>query len=61
MQGDEDTLNKMLASGGKVLARTLDENRRSALHFAAALGKVDLVRNLVHNGAEVDLGDKDGE
>jgi signal recognition particle protein len=61
MQGDEEMLNRMMAVGGKVLARTLDENRRSALHFAAALGKVDLVRALVHNGADVDLGDKEGE
>lgn len=51
----------MMAGGGKVLARTLDENRRSALHFAAALGKADLVRALVHEGADVDLGDKEGE
>lgn len=51
---------KMMGGGGKVLARTLDENRRSALHFAAALGKADLVRALVHYGADVDLGDKDG-
>jgi hypothetical protein len=53
-------MNRLMAVGGKVLARTLDDNRRSALHFAAALGKADLVRALVHNGADVDLGDKEG-
>lgn len=50
----------MMAGGGKVLARTIDENRRCALHFAAALGKAELVEALVRSGADVDLGDKDG-
>ena len=50
----------MMEGGGKVLACTIDDNRRSALHFAAALGKADLIKALVHYGAAVDLGDKDG-
>lgn len=59
-KGDEVTVNEMLDGGGAVLSRTLNEDRRSALHFAAALGKADLVRRLVKEGAEVDLGDKEG-
>jgi ankyrin repeat protein len=39
----------------------VDENRRSALHFAAAMNKVDLVQRLLAAEAEVDLADKDGE
>lgn len=59
-KGDDVTVNAMLDGGGAVLSRTLNEDRRSALHFAAALGKADLVRRLVKEGAEVDLGDKEG-
>ena len=51
----------MMDVGGPVLARTVDENRRSALHFAAALGKPKLVQRLAEAGAEVDLADKEGE
>ena len=59
-KADENTLNEMLAIGGPVLARTIDDGRRTALHFAAALGKAQLVQNLLAAGAEVDLADKDG-
>ncbi len=59
-KGDEAVMNGMLDGGGAVLSRTLNEDRRSALHFAAALGKADLVRRLIREGAEVDLGDKEG-
>ena len=57
---DEATINEMMDGGAEVLSRTLNPDRRSALHFAAALGKVDLVRRLIKSGAEVDLGDKEG-
>ena len=59
-KADEDTINEMVSVGGPVLARTIDDGRRSALHFAAALGKADLVTRLLQVGAEVDLADKDG-
>jgi signal recognition particle protein len=59
-KGDDDTLNTMLDGGAGVLSRTLNEDRRSALHYAAALGKADLVKRLIKSGAEVDLGDKEG-
>ena len=39
----------------------VDENRRSALHFAAAMNKVPLVERLLAAQAEVDLADKEGE
>lgn len=39
----------------------MDENRRSAVHFAAAMGKAQLVQRLLAAGGEVDLADKEGE
>ncbi|KAL4419209.1 hypothetical protein ABPG77_000603 [Micractinium sp. CCAP 211/92] len=59
-KGDEETMLKMMEGGGDVLSRTVDENRRSALHFAAAMGKPDLVTRLLKAGGEVDLADKEG-
>ncbi len=59
-KGDEATITEMMDSGAEVLSRTLNPDRRSALHFAAALGKADLVRRLIKSGAEVDLGDMEG-
>lgn len=59
-KGDEAVVSEMLGSGGSVLSRTLNEERRSALHFAAALGKAELVKKLIREGAEVDLGDIEG-
>ena len=59
-KGDEATINEMMDGGGEVLSRTLNPDRRSALHFAAALGKAALVQRLIKSGAEVDLGDKEG-
>ena len=47
-------------SAGSVLAQVVDENRRSALHFVAALGNADAVRLLVAAGADPDAQDKDG-
>jgi ankyrin repeat protein len=38
----------------------VNAERRSALHFAAAMGKAPLVERLLKAGAEVDLGDKEG-
>jgi len=59
-KADVDTIYEMLAVGGPVLARTVDESRRTALHFAAALNKAELVQRLLAAGAEVDLADKEG-
>uniref|UniRef100_A0A1D2AE17 Chromo domain-containing protein n=2 Tax=Auxenochlorella protothecoides TaxID=3075 RepID=A0A1D2AE17_AUXPR len=59
-QGDEETMLAMMKADGKVLARTLDEERHSALHFAAARGKPELVKALVQAGAEVNLPDRAG-
>lgn len=59
-RGDEATISEMMDGGAEVLARTLNPDRRSALHFASALGKADLVRRLIKAGAEVDLGDMEG-
>ena len=54
-------MKAMMNGGGPALARTCDENRRSALHFAAALNKPALVARLVAEGAEVNLADREGE
>lgn len=59
-KGDEETMYQMMEGGGDVLSRTVDENRRSALHFAAAMAKPELVTRLLKSGAEVDLADKEG-
>ena len=59
-KADLDTIYEMLAIGGPVLARTVDDSRRTALHFAAALNKAELVQRLLDAGAEVDLADKEG-
>lgn len=60
-KGDEATILARLEGGGPTLARTVEEGRRSALHYAAALGRVEVVKRLLAEGAEVDLADKDGE
>ena len=49
------------ATAAAAPAAAVDENRRSALHFAAAMGKAALVGRLLARGAEVDLADKEGE
>lgn len=59
-KADEETMCSMLDGGGPVLAKTVDDARRSALHFAAALGRAELVERLLEQGAEVDLADKEG-
>jgi signal recognition particle 43 kDa protein len=59
-KGDLDTIYSMMEVGGTVLARTVDENYRTAMFFAAALGKAELVDRLVKEGAEVNMADKEG-
>lgn len=59
-KGNEDAIYRMMQYGGAVLARTVDENYRTALFFAAALGKAPLVERLVKEGAEVNMADKEG-
>lgn len=38
----------------------IDENRRTALHFVAGLGKEECVQLLMEAGAEVEPADKEG-
>ena len=59
-KGDVPALTEMLAGGREVLSAVVDGDRRSGLHFAAALGNLDMTRLLVEAGADVDLQDKEG-
>ncbi|KAK9828851.1 hypothetical protein WJX72_002407 [[Myrmecia] bisecta] len=59
-KGDEEAMRELLANSGQLLAQTVNADRRSALHFAAAIGNANCVRMLCQAGAEVDLGDKEG-
>jgi len=51
---------QLLTTGRTILANTIDENRRSALHFSAAVGSVDCTNLLIQAGAEVDIPDLEG-
>ncbi|KAL4852722.1 Signal recognition particle protein [Chlorella vulgaris] len=59
-KGDEETVGKMLDVGADVLARTVNEDRRSAVHFFAARGNAEVVQRLLKAGGEVGLADKEG-
>jgi hypothetical protein len=59
-KGDDAVVDKLMDGGGATLSRTVDAERRSALHFAAALGRAPLARRLLAEGADANLADKDG-
>jgi hypothetical protein len=59
-QCNEEALAKMLGGGRDVLCQVVDENRRSALHFVAALGNVKCAKMLIEAGADLDLQDNEG-
>lgn len=50
----------MLMGGREALVSGVDDDRRSALHYACGTGVVKVVQLLLANGAEVDLRDKEG-
>jgi len=59
-EGDVATMKEMLMGGKKMLANTIDENGRCALHFTAAIGNADCTQLLIDFGADVNAADKDG-
>jgi hypothetical protein len=59
-QCNEEALARMLGGGRDALAQVVDENRRSALHFVAALGNVKCAQMLIEAGADLDLQDAEG-
>ncbi|KAG2427506.1 hypothetical protein HXX76_012439 [Chlamydomonas incerta] len=59
-KADVDAMIKLLEGGRELLVHVVDENRRSALHFAAALGSAECTKLLVEAGADLDLQDKEG-
>ncbi|XP_078435400.1 ankyrin repeat family protein [Wolffia australiana] len=59
-------LAKQLGEGGKQLGKTVsdvkDANKRTALHFAAREGKINVCKYLIEElGLEVDIKDEEGE
>lgn len=56
--GDAETLRTLLRNGGD--ADEVQADGRSALHFAADEGNLELVRMLIHAGANVDVGTRIG-
>ena len=59
-EGDAKSVRRMLAGGAKVLACSVDDDRRSGLHYAAGKGSAECVALLCAAGAKLDLADKDG-
>eukprot|EP00199_Chlamydomonas_sp_CCMP681_P002019 CAMPEP_0119102154 /NCGR_PEP_ID=MMETSP1180-20130426/1002_1 /TAXON_ID=3052 ORGANISM="Chlamydomonas cf sp, Strain CCMP681" /NCGR_SAMPLE_ID=MMETSP1180 /ASSEMBLY_ACC=CAM_ASM_000741 /LENGTH=346 /DNA_ID=CAMNT_0007086393 /DNA_START=181 /DNA_END=1221 /DNA_ORIENTATION=- len=59
-KGDFETLASMLAGGRGLLAPAVDADQRSALHFAAGLGKADCVELLLEAGADPNQQDVQG-
>ncbi|WZN64812.1 subunit Srp43 of signal recognition particle complex [Chloropicon roscoffensis] len=58
--GEYDVVVSMLMGGREALVSGVDDDRRSALHYACGTGVVKVVQLLLANGAEVDLRDKEG-
>ena len=58
--GAYDVIVSMLIGGRDALVSGVDDELRSALHYACGTGNTKCVKLLLVNGAEVDLRDKDG-
>lgn len=57
---DKEALVEYLHYGGEVLSQVLDENGRTALHFCAAKGRLDLCEIILSHGGDPNFPDKDG-
>lgn len=58
LEGDEQRVNDLLASGADPDA--VDGDAHTALHFASQSGHLDAVRHLLRGGASVDLPNRFG-
>eukprot|EP00883_Tetradesmus_obliquus_P009178 jgi/Sobl393_1/19957/SZX72903.1 len=58
-KGDAEALGSMLGYGRDILSQVVDDNRRSALHFVAAIGNVKCIKLLADAGADLNLQDKE--
>lgn len=58
--GKYDKIVTMLIGGREALVSGVDNDRRSALHYACGTGNIKCTKLLLVNGAEVDIRDKDG-
>jgi len=56
---DKGKISQLLQAGGRCLAQVIDDKGRSALHFAVALGNLEITKLLLAYGADPNLGDKD--
>lgn len=59
-KGEEEVMREMLRYSRDLLPQVVDDNGRSALHFAAAINNVPCVQLLLAAGADVDLQDREG-
>eukprot|EP00891_Asterochloris_glomerata_P003586 jgi/Astpho2/3586/fgenesh1_pg.00058_%23_2_t len=59
-KGDKKTIKALMQNGGRVLARTVDKDARSALHFLAAVGDPEPLQWLIEAGADVNQWDREG-
>ncbi len=57
VKGDVKEVERLLASGANVDARTKYEKSMSPLHFASQHGHLDVVRALLKGGADIDARD----
>lgn len=58
--GDVKDVERLLAAGADVEARTAHFHNMTALHLASHKGHLEIVQALLEHGAEIEARDKDG-